>query len=157
MTTHRRPGNIFTQNGRLSQLLNYEEGIRAFFRPMLRRGVDVSEFRVNDRNLWDNYGVHASCTFKLGDDVLGNMDLSAGAFGIRISVYPENRGEPRTHDSYGVQRSPVFEKRWQKEYRKGRKVIKSARRPKFRKFGAYVICELFKRYQDYAVQTTMES
>jgi hypothetical protein len=153
MTTHRRPGKLLTRNGGLPDFRNNKQGILAFFRPFLRRGIDVTEFHsdswrdeLRDRRYLGTHvnDAYSSCTLTMGDDIVGNVEIGAGAFGIRITVTPRNgKGQ--------------YTKCWKRTWRKFGRTQKSQRRPKFRKFGAYAASELMKQYKDYAVTATMES
>jgi hypothetical protein len=144
MATHRSLGQIKT-NGSFSKLKSYKEGICAFFGVFLRRGVDIKDFRISDG--WAD-DVDISCTFIFKNDILGDAEIRTNGSGICIQVILENK---LSDDIV------IYRKSWKRLKHKGRKILRARKRPKYRKFGAYVVHGLFKHYKDFAVTSTMES
>jgi hypothetical protein len=139
---------LITQNGStfgdLLNLREYQEGIDALLRAILRRGIKIDGLHIN-RGGYGKNPRDIRCDLYKDKDRLGRLTIDIDSWGVDVKIESPKK---------------AFKLCWRKfRTLRGadRRPVKTERRPKLKKFGAYVASRLLRGLGEHVTMSIMES
>jgi len=137
--------------------------VNAFLKGLRRKDIEIN-LQVHDGYIDDAETGSGKLVFE--DKILGYLSIRASDFGVDIGVQayvPSDKDtpDPRTRGAeYSLTNETWtinYSKNWKRFVRKGKRHIRPRRRPKFRKFGAYIASQLMMHHSLNIATDIMES